>query len=58
MKRIDIFHDTKAMKLCWAKSVMGSNGKVDKINIQIEGKNNYWFLTGIFYESMQVIARL
>jgi hypothetical protein len=33
MKRIDIFHDTKAMKLCWAKSVMGSNGKVDKINI-------------------------
>jgi len=29
MKRIEIFHDTKAMKLPWAKFVVGSNGKVD-----------------------------
>jgi hypothetical protein len=33
MKRIDIFHDTKAMKLPWAKFVMGSHGKIDIINI-------------------------
>jgi hypothetical protein len=33
MKRIKIFYDTKVMKLPWAKFVMGSNGKVDKINI-------------------------